>query len=194
MAIKDEDGSIMKKSISVLLIMVMTLLCMVPVAAATSGESYAGNQLRILGILRGYEDGSLKLDQSIVRAEVAALTVRILGYEDTEVEGDGREFTDVDGAYWASDVIQKAYKLEVIKGYPDLSFKPLGNITYAEVVAIMVGALGEQEDLVGEWPYNYINKGKDLGIIPADSDEDPSKVITRGEMSVIVWDTLLVKQ
>lgn len=184
----------MKKSISVLLITVMTIICMVPASAATSEESYAGNQLRILGILRGYEDGSLKLDQSIVRAEVAALTVRILGYEETEIEGEGREFIDVESGYWAFDVIQKAYKLEVIQGYPDLSFKPLGNITYAEVVAIMVGALGEQEDLEGEWPDNYINKGKALGIIPKDSDEDPSKVITRGEMSVIVWDTLLVKQ
>lgn len=184
----------MKKSISLLLIMVMTIICMVPVTAATSVESYAGNQLRILGILRGYEDGSLKLDQSIVRAEVAALTVRILGYEETEVEGEAREFTDVDSSYWAADVIQKAYKLKVIQGYPDLSFQPLGNINYAEVVAIMVGALGEQEDLEGEWPYNYINKAKALGIIPEDSNEDPSKVITRGEMSVIVWDTLLVKQ
>ena len=178
---------------SVTLIVGMLLLMMVPVMGASNEESYAGNQLRILGILRGYEDGSLKLDQSIVRAEVAALTVRILGYEDVDVEGEGREFTDVEDNYWASDVIQKAYKLEVIKGYPDLSFKPLDNITYAEVVAIMVGALGEQEDLEGEWPDNYINKAKSLGIIPSDSAEDSSKVITRGEMSVIVWDTLLVK-
>jgi len=184
----------MKKSVSAVLVMVMIILSMVPVAAATSQQSYAGNQLRILGILRGYEDGSLKLDQPIVRAEVAALTVRILGYEDKVIEGDGRAFTDVEETYWASDVIQKAFKLDVIQGYPDLTFKPLGNITYAEVVAVMVGALGEQEDLAGEWPDNYLDKAKAIGVIPKDSDEDPSKVITRGEMSVIVWDTLLVKE
>ena len=75
-----------------------------------------------------------------------------------------------------------------------MSFKHLGNITYAEVVAIMVNALGQQENLEGEWPYNYIDKAKAIGVIPSDSSEDPSKVITRGEMSVIVWDTLLVKE
>ncbi len=184
----------MKKMMTTLLLAVMMIVVVVPVSAATSQESYAGNQLRILGILRGYEDGSLRLDQPIIRSEVAALTVRILGYEDNEVSGDGRVFTDVEGDYWAYDVIQKAFKLEVINGYPDLSFKPKGNITYTEVVAIMVNALGEQKDLEGEWPLNYLNKGKAIGVIPADSSEDPNKVITRGEMSVIVWDTLLVKE
>lgn len=184
----------MKKRLITLLTAVMMIIAMMPVTGATSEQSYAGNQLRILGILRGYEDGSLKLDQPIVRSEVAALTVRILGYENIAVEGEGREFTDVDSNYWAFDVIQKAYKLKVIQGYPDLSFKPLGDITYAEVVAIMINALGEQDALVGEWPYNYIDRGKALGVIPMDSVEDPAKVITRGEMSVIVWDTLLVKE
>ncbi len=184
----------MKKLMTTLLLAVMMIAVVVPVSAATSQESYAGNQLRILGILRGYEDGSIRLDQTIIRSEVAALTVRILGYEDKEVSGDGRVFTDVETDYWAYDVIQKAFKLGVINGYPDLSFEPKGNITYAEVVTIMVNALGQQKDLEGDWPLNYINKAKFMGIVPVDSTEDPNKVITRGEMSVIIWDTLLVKE
>lgn len=184
----------MKKWITALLMAVMMIMAIAPVTAATSEESYAGNQLRILGILRGYDDGSLRLDQPIIRSEVAALTVRILGYETVEVSGEGRAFTDVATDYWAYDVVQKAFKLGVINGYPDLSFKPKGDITYAEVVAIMVNALGQQNDLEGEWPLNYINKGKALGVIPETSQVDPNKKITRGEMSVIVWDTLLVKE
>ena len=170
------------------------MMATLPVHGATGEESYAGNQLRILGIMRGYEDGSLRLDQPIVRAEVAALTVRLLGYENEEVTGEGREFSDVASDYWADGLIQKAYKLGIIKGYPDMTFAPLNNITYAEVVAIMVNALDEQHDLDGEWPNNYINKAKTVGIIPESSNEDPAKVITRGEMSVIIWDTLLVKE
>lgn len=181
----------MKKMITMLMMAALTISLL---TGATSQESYAGNQLRILGILRGYEDGTLRLDQPIVRAEVAALTVRMLGFEDKEVEGEGREFTDVEEAYWGYGVVQKAYKLQVIQGYPDMSFKPLGNITYAEVVAIMVNALGHKETIEGEWPDNYLNKGKELGVIPPDSTVEAGKVITRGEMAVIVWDTLLVKQ
>ncbi len=179
---------------AVVSIMVVMMMVIVPVQGATANESYAGNQLRILGILRGYEDGTLKLDQPIIRSEVAALTVRFLGYEEVTIDGDGRDFTDVKSSYWAYGVVQKAYKLGIIQGYPDMTFNPLGNITYAEVVAIMVNALGEQDDLAGEWPNNYIDKAKSLGVIPEDSAVDPNKVITRGEMSVIVWDTLLVKE
>lgn len=172
---------------------VIVLTSGLQVDAASNEESYAGNQLRILGILRGYEDGSLRLDNPIKRAEVAALTVRILGYEGVELEGETRDFTDVEKDYWAAGVIQNAYKLKIIQGYPDMTFKPLDDITYAEVVAIMVNALGQQEELVGDWPLNYINRGKAVGIIPTDSSVEPDKVVTRGEMSVIVWDTLLVK-
>ena len=184
----------MKRIVGILCVVLLMTLTWGSVFGASSEQSYAGNQLRILGIMKGYEDGSLKLDQPIIRAEVAALTVRFLGFEKDDVIGEGRNFTDVAQDYWAQDVIQKAYKLGVIKGYPDVSFKPLNNITYAEVVAIMVNALGKQDQLVGEWPNNYIDKAKSLGVIPKNSDEDPGKIITRGEMSVIIWDTLLVKE
>lgn len=173
----------------------LAVVMMTPaVEAATSEESYAGNQLRILGVLKGYEDGSLKLDNKITRAEVATLGVRILGYETKAVAGEGRSFSDVKADHWATELIQKAYKLNLIQGYPEGTFKPEGNISYAEVVAIMINALGEKENISGDWPYNYINHAKTLGIIPATSNEDPNKQVTRGEMAVIIWDTLLVKQ
>lgn len=188
-------GEIMRRIKHIVsIILIGCLLMTSAVTAATSEESYAGNQLRILGILRGYEDGSLRLDNSIKRAEVAALTVRILGYEGVVVDGDPRDFSDVEASYWAADVIQNAYKLKLIQGYPDMTFKPLDDISYAEVVAIMVNALGEQDGMEGEWPNNYLNRAKDLGIIPINSNVEPTKKVTRGEMSVIIWDTLLVKQ
>ena len=184
-------GTIIRSS---MLLMLSLVLMTSSIQAATNEESYAGNQLRILGVLKGYEDGSLKLDNPIIRSEVATLAIRLLGYEETEVAGDTRAFSDVMTNYWAYNNIQKAYRLKIIEGYPDLTFNPLGNITYAEVVAIMVNVLGEKDNITGEWPYNYINHAKSLGIIPEDSNEEPSKVITRGEMAVIIWDTLLVKQ
>jgi hypothetical protein len=91
-------------------------------------------------------------------------------------------------------VIQNASILKLIQGYPDKRFKPKNEITYAEVVAIMVNAQGQQNNLVGEWPDNYLDKAKSLGIIPKTTVIDPKKIVTRGEMSVIVWDTLLVKK
>ncbi|MBN2221283.1 MAG: S-layer homology domain-containing protein [Vallitaleaceae bacterium] len=161
--------------------------------AASNTENYAGNQLQQLGVLKGYEDGSLKLDQNIRRSEVATMMVRIRGYADSDAQGSGLNFTDVASSHWAYKNIQNAYKLSIIQGYPDNSFKPESNILYQEVVAMMVNTLGYKEDISGEWPNNYISKAKELGVIPKDSQVSPDKIVTRGEMALIIWDTLLVK-
>ncbi len=58
----------------------------------------------------------------------------------------------------------------------------------------MVNALKAGDELEGEWPMNYINKAKSLGIIAKDDDTDPAKIITRGEMADIVWHTIIVRQ
>lgn len=182
----------MKRYVALALVAIM-LMSQVAIYGVTDEEAYAGSQLHTLGILKGRSDGGLALESNISRAEVATMTVRILGYEDALVLGEGKEFTDVDPGYWAFEYIQNAYKLQVIKGYPSGEFKPVNDIAYAEVVAIMVNALGKQHDMEGGWPDNYLNTAKSLGIIPSDSEVDPTKIITRGEMAVIVWDTLLVK-
>lgn len=176
-----------------LVMVIILILNMLPVTGLTNDESYAGNQLKLLGVLQGYDDGSLRLDQPIIRSEVATIIVRIRGYEGVLAPGPGKEFLDVDMSYWGHDYIQSAYNLSIIEGYDDDTFRPLNNITYAEVVAIMVGALGLKNEVEGEWPYNFINKAKEVGIIPNNQEIDPNKEVTRGEMALIVWDTLLVK-
>ncbi|PKM56729.1 MAG: hypothetical protein CVU98_09770 [Firmicutes bacterium HGW-Firmicutes-3] len=187
---------IIKKMMNKIIIMtlVMVLMSTTIVHGATNEESYAGNQLRTLGILRGYDDGSLKLDIPIVRAEVSALAVRILGYEGVEVAGESKSFADVPTSHWAHGVIGNANKLKLVQGYPGDTFRPAGNITYGEIVTIMVNVLGRQENLTGKWPENYIQRAKSIGVIPANSSVNPSKVVTRGEVALIIWDTLLVKQ
>jgi hypothetical protein len=159
----------------------------------TDDEYFAGNQLKQLDILKGYSDGTLKLENSITRAEVATIMVRVKGYENRDINKDGKSFKDVATSYWAYKNIQNAYKLDMIQGYTDSSFKPLNNITYAEVVAIMVNSLGYKSSLTGEWPNNYLNKAKEIGVIPSTSKVSSTKIVTRGEMALIVWDTLLVK-
>lgn len=175
----------------VVMILLITLFSATTSYAVTDDEYFAGNQLKQIGILKGYADGSLKLDQPIVRSEVATIMVRIRGYENKDIALEGKEFTDVSTKFWAYKNIQNAFKLNLISGYPDATFKPENFITYAEVVTIMVNTLGYKDVMTGEWPTNYLEKAKAIGVIPKTSTVDPNKVITRGEMSLIVWDTLL---
>lgn len=162
--------------------------------AVTSTQTYAGNQLRTLGVLVGSGDGSLQLEDNITRAQVATIMVRILKERPVR-NPEGKVFSDVPAKHWGKGYIQDAYKIGIIEGYPNGTFGPEKNITYAEVLAIMVNALGQKESLDPEltWPENYISKAKELGIVPVNSQENPSKIVTRGEMALIVWDTILVK-
>lgn len=184
----------MKKKITLMLICVLITVNIAGATAiaATDEENYAGKQLNTLGLLRGYTDGTLGLDRYIIRSEVTALLVRALGYNDKDVPGEGKKFSDVYADYWAYPDIQKAYNLKLIVGDTGGTFRPLHNISYAEVVTILVNALGQNKNLEGDWPTNYINKAKEIGIISPEDDYNVHRKVTRGEVSVLIWDTILV--
>lgn len=74
--------------------------------------------------------------------------------------------------------IMKLASLGVLGGYPDGSFKPLGNITRAEMAAVVVRALGYESSAVlltgapafsdcadAEWAWGYINVATSQNII-----------------------------
>ncbi len=182
----------MKKTVIVIVSLLLTCnLLSYTVTAVTDKEQYAGDQLHTLGLMRGYSNGELMLQNSITRAEVAALLVRTLGYDEKEVPGDSKVFSDVKSDSWAKDDIQKAYKLKLITGDPGGTFRPDDHISYAELVTIMVNALGKNENLEGDWPTKYITKAKQLGIISQGDNGDINRKVTRGEVSLMLWDSIL---
>ena len=103
----------MLKKIQIIFFMVVLFVVTLnPSFAATDAQIQAGNKLRTLKILSGYEDGSLRLDNNITRAEIATILVRVLGYENTIIIGmEEQKFKDVKDNHWASNNIKKAAKL-----------------------------------------------------------------------------------
>ena len=90
--------------------------------------------------LYGYPDGYFRPDQSMTRAEFAALIVRIMG-ERGAMATASNSFTDVSG-HWGEAYISVAYELGWVRGYPDGTFRPNQFITRAEVAALVNRALG----------------------------------------------------
>ena len=84
------------------------------------------------GMIKGYEDGSLRPKAAISRAEFAAMAARF----DKLVAGTGNPFNDVPDTHWAVASIDSAAAKGWVTGYPDGSFKPERKITRAEVVNI----------------------------------------------------------
>ena len=82
------------------------------------------------GLMRGYLDGTFKPNAPITRAEFAQLIMPL----DKE-NSAAAPFADVKG-HWAEKAINQAYGNGRIKGYPDGTFRPDGQITRAEAVTI----------------------------------------------------------
>lgn len=160
---------------SLLLVVLTALLVFGLVASASAapadveGTDYEGAVVKLmaLDVLTGYPDGSFGPDKTITRAEFAAVAVRLLGLEDAAQYAKGAtQFSDVAADHWASGYINIAVNKEVIKGYPDGTFRPENDVTYAEAITILVRALGYGPDVdqYGTWPANYIAKAAELDI------------------------------
>ena len=84
------------------------------------------------GILDGYEDGTVRPDGNITRAEFATITARFL---EASYDG-GNRFPDIDG-HWAAEYINEAANAGIVDGYEDGTFRPQQNITRAEAVTMV---------------------------------------------------------
>ena len=128
----------MKKYLGFITILAIVLSLM------TSTVSYAdtselsiieqnANTLVNLGIMKGYEDGSLRLNNKIKRSEFITLVVKMMAYDkDTNLANTKIGFKDLSNKHWAYTNIGLALKYELIAGYPDNTIAPDKDVTYAE--------------------------------------------------------------
>lgn len=91
-----------------------------------------------LGLVSGYEDGSIQPDKSISRAEFMAFVNRAFNF----TEKTSAQFKDVSSSDWYADVVQKAVAAGYIAGYPDGTMKPNNDITRMEAAAILARITG----------------------------------------------------
>ncbi len=105
--------------------------------------------LSVIGLLRGYEDGSFRPDNPISRAECVVLLSRLI-----EVPAGSSTFSDVPETHWASSAISAGTSAGWLSGYPDGTFRPDQNITRLEAVKMINTAFHRTCDV------NYVQTTK----------------------------------
>ncbi|MEH2162502.1 MAG: family 10 glycosylhydrolase [Nostoc sp.] len=109
------------------------------------------------GILSGSPNGTYRPDNSLTRAEFAAIVANAFGT--ISKKRQYIPFVDVPTNYWAAAAIQTAYEKAFISGFLDKSFRPAERITRAEVLISLVAGLEiatkVKPDLVSALPQIY---------------------------------------
>ena len=146
--------------------------------------------------LQGYPDGTVRPENSITRAEVAAIFYRLLTDEArASLESSDSGFSDVKPGDWYNTAVATMVQAGVITGYGDGTFRPNAPITRGEFAAIATRFLSDPYslddpfyDTEGHWAEVYINRAYELGWISGYTGGAfrPDKSITRAEVSAIV--------
>ena len=144
----------------------------------------------------GYEDGTVRPDGSITRAEVATIIFRLL---DGEVR-DGNlttvnDFTDVNEGDWYNTAISTLVKLGIIDGRTATTFDPNAPITRAEFATLFarfdesgIEPDSDFKDIATHWAREYIERAAALGWINGYEDGTfrPDNKITRAEAMTMI--------
>ncbi|WJH28262.1 Ig-like domain repeat protein [Paenibacillus sp. CC-CFT742] len=90
-------------------------------------------RLVAVGVLNGYEDGSIRPEKTISRQEMALIITRVLNSLILNIDTSHVQFADLNGAFGA-DAIRKAAALGIFEGKNERSFDPNGGATRAEAI------------------------------------------------------------
>jgi hypothetical protein len=110
-------------------------------------------QLGVLGVIRGYPNGSFRPEDIIIRSEIVALLMRTLGTEETNVR---HIFRDVSRRHWAAGYIEAANANGIVEGYSDRTFQPAKAISRAEGATIVARFDKLPFSRVQEAPYSDV--------------------------------------
>ena len=116
------------------------LSVMLPTAAFAATDTqghWAGSVLakwESQALISGYEDGTIRPDHEISRAEFVALVNRVAGYQ---AAGSTVKFSDVKTGDWYAGQVAIAVNEGYIGGFEDNTFRPNDTVTRAQAAAII---------------------------------------------------------
>lgn len=173
-----------------------TAFAAIPSDVAGTEYEEAAQVLGVLDIMVGDKDtGTFRPDDTIIRSEGARVAISALGLQEVaEVTNGATKYPDVVSNHWANGYINVATDQGMVIGDDVGTFRPDDTISYAEMVTIMIRALGYEKmaESKGGYPTGYLVTASNIGLtknVPGNGDEG----ITRGKVARLVFNGLTIK-
>ncbi len=181
----------MKKIISVLV--ASLVLMSVVVASATELSKEQQTDLYSYGIMVGDEDGELRLNDTITRAEAVKM-VCCLGNIDINSNDSNindKYFKDIPQDHWAIKYINNAKTVGIIDGDENGNFNPEDEINYNEIIKMIISVLGysPMAKEMGDYPNGYVMVATQLGLTKTLAVKN-EKVASRGGVAILISNAL----
>lgn len=180
---------------------VTILLCFILVSPCyafndiqSSEAETAIQALSALGIVKGCDDDSFCPQNAVTRAEFAAMLVRAFGMDSDMLAGNHADFSDVPATHWAAGDINFGVSAGFISGYDDKTFRPDNDITYNEIIKLLVSAVGysPMAEKNGGYPDGYMTMAARIGIIKG-IEFVRNEAATREKVAQLLYQTMLVE-
>lgn len=154
----------MKKVLSVILV-IMQLFSITAFANTVQLTDVQKEDLYNLGIMTGDENGDLRLNDNITRAEAAKM-ICVAGNINLLSDIEENLFKDVAANHWAYKYICAVKENGIVIGDDNGNFNPESNITNEEIVKMIVCLLGygEMAEMQGGYPAGYTATASRIGI------------------------------
>lgn len=182
----------MKKALVVLLAVALVFsfatsaFAFTDISAEKAATQSAINRFAAYGVVNGYPDGTFLPDGTITRAEFAKI---VIVYTNNEVLADSLKntasgFSDVKAGEWYTGYVNAAVALGYFQGMGDGTFGVAKEVTYGQVVTVLLRLAGYTDALAGSWPYNYVARATkaDLAVVQAATAFDTSAAATRKDV------------
>lgn len=186
-------GISVKKIISVMLTAVM-LIAALPVMADSGNDEDKMALLAELDIMVGDDDGNLRLDDNVSRAEFAKIAVASSRSKNTVASGlKISPFKDVPYWHWSAPYVRAAVSAGIAEGYVDATFKPDDTVSYEEALTMVLKVLGYTNDDFGySWPYGQIGLAENLDLTD-NVNAMQGEALTRRQVANLVYNALNTK-
>lgn len=148
------------------------------------------------GFIQGFDDGTIRPDEPLTRAQMAAIIVRAYGDGN---KADISEFEDVPKTAWYYDAFCEAVDMKLFQGDGTNHLYPTNNITREEAF-VVIGRLLQlnssesstkfKDDLnIAAWSKGYIKALFEKGYVSGDDENciNPKGEITRAEFSQLIY-------
>lgn len=163
-------------------------------------------ELSALGVIKGFDTGAFRPEQTVTRAEFAAQIQK--AFPNAQATQNVIAFPDVPDDFWGTQAINQAVRTNFLKGYDDGQFRPEDPVARVEVLAALVQGLGlsaaaqpkellsfyDDANAIPPWAPNAVATATRSGLVvnyPNPAELKPNQPATRAEVAAIIYQALV---